>query len=91
MTVLGHLEEVLTRVLGQRTSGSGLWEPLGVAQSRPQAWLCTQPDSSWTGHPLAWQRGLQKRDVLSEEGGGMIDPQEFHTPGRETCPPVSPK
>lgn len=26
MTVLGRLEEVLTRVLGQGTSGSGLWE-----------------------------------------------------------------
>lgn len=38
MIVLVHLEEVLTRVLRQGTSGFCLWEPLSV-QSRHQAWL----------------------------------------------------
>lgn len=36
------------------------------------------------------EEGLKERDALSEEGVGMTDPQEFHTPGREPCLPGCP-
>lgn len=37
VTVLGCLEGVLTRGLGQGAAGSGLWEAWSVVQSRPKA------------------------------------------------------
>lgn len=78
--VLGCLEGVLTGGWGrgQLALVSGKLGVLFRVDLRPDSGKapCAQPSSRWTGHPQS-DRGIYRRDVLSDEGAGMKYPQEF--------------
>lgn len=67
---------------GARVGDIWLWflEKLPCAQPNNASWLfILRPGRGSAG------------EALSEEGVGMTDLQEFHTPGKEPCPPGSPR